>query len=45
MHASGNTGPLGQPRGVAFVIILSIVTLGIYSPKSAKVWCKEGGAK
>ena len=26
-----NTGPLGQPRGVAFVIILSIVTLGIYS--------------
>ena len=30
-HASGNTGPLGQPRGVAFVIILSIITLGIYS--------------
>ncbi len=30
-HANGNTGPLGQPRGVAFVIILSIVTLGIYS--------------
>jgi hypothetical protein len=29
--ATGNTGPLGQPRGVAFVIILSIVTLGIYS--------------
>jgi hypothetical protein len=26
-----NTGPLGQPRGVAFVIILTIVTLGIYS--------------
>ena len=26
-----NTGPLGQPRGVAFVIILSIITLGIYS--------------
>jgi hypothetical protein len=29
--ATGNTGPLGQPRGVAFVIILSIVTLGIYT--------------
>ena len=29
--ASGNTGPLGQPRGVAFVIILSIITFGIYS--------------
>ena len=29
--ASGNTGPLGQPRGVAFVIVLTIVTLGIYS--------------
>jgi hypothetical protein len=29
--ASGNAGPLGQPRGVAFVIILTIVTLGIYS--------------
>jgi Domain of unknown function (DUF4234) len=23
-------GPIGQPRGVAFVIVLSIVTLGIY---------------
>ena len=29
--ASGNTGPLGQPRGVAFVIVLTIITLGIYS--------------
>jgi Na+/proline symporter len=28
---TGNSGPLGHPRGVAFVIILSIVTLGIYS--------------
>ena len=28
---SGNTGPLGQPRGVGFVILLTIVTLGIYS--------------
>ena len=26
-----NTGPVGKPRGVAFVIILSIITLGIYS--------------
>ena len=24
-------GPLGQPRGIAFVIIIGIVTLGIYS--------------
>ena len=29
--ASGSSGPLGQPRGVAFVIILSIITFGIYS--------------
>ena len=28
---SGNTGPLGQPRGVGFVIILSIITFGIYT--------------
>ncbi len=26
-----NDGPLGQPRGVAFVVILTIITLGIYS--------------
>jgi hypothetical protein len=25
-----NTGPLGQHRGVAFVILISLVTLGIY---------------
>ena len=25
-----NSGPLGQERGVAFVIVLTIVTLGIY---------------
>jgi Na+/proline symporter len=31
MNASGNTGPLGHPRGVGFVILLTIVTLGIYS--------------
>ena len=30
MNASGNTGPLGQERGVAFVILLSFITLGIY---------------
>jgi uncharacterized BrkB/YihY/UPF0761 family membrane protein len=28
---TGNTGPLGQPRGIVFVILLSIITLGIYS--------------
>ena len=28
---TGNTGPLGQPRGVVFVIVISIITLGIYS--------------
>ena len=26
-----NTGPLGKERGVAFVIVISIVTLGIYA--------------
>lgn len=28
---SGNTGPLGKPRGIGFGILLFIVTLGIYS--------------
>jgi Domain of unknown function (DUF4234) len=28
--ANGNTGPLGQQRGILFVILISIVTLGIY---------------
>jgi hypothetical protein len=27
---TGNTGPLGQPRGIGFGILLFIVTLGIY---------------
>jgi hypothetical protein len=26
-----NTGPLGEERGIAFVILVSIVTLGIYT--------------
>ena len=30
MNASGNTGALGQPRGVGFGILLFIVTLGFY---------------
>jgi hypothetical protein len=29
--SSGNTGPLGQRRGVGFGILLFIVTLGFYS--------------
>jgi len=29
-NASGNTGPLGQPRGVGFGIFLFIITLGFY---------------
>jgi len=28
---SGNTGPLGQPRGIGFGIVMFIVTLGFYS--------------
>ncbi len=28
--ASRNTGPLGQERGVIFVIVLSFITFGIY---------------
>ena len=27
---SGNTGPLGQRRGIGFAILLFIITLGIY---------------
>jgi hypothetical protein len=31
LAASGNAGPLGRPRGIAFVIVMCIVTLGFYS--------------
>lgn len=30
MTTSGNTGPLGQPRGVGFGILLYIITLSLY---------------
>jgi hypothetical protein len=30
MSVSGNTGPLGQPRGIGFGILLFIITLGFY---------------
>ena len=26
-----NTGPLGQPRGIGFAILMAIITLGIYT--------------
>ncbi len=29
-NANGNSGPLGQPRGIGFVIFLFIITLGFY---------------
>jgi amino acid transporter len=28
---SGNTGPLGRPRGIGFGILIFIITIGIYS--------------
>ena len=28
---ASNTGPLGQPRGIGFAILMAIVTLGIYT--------------
>ena len=31
MSTSGNTGPLGQPRGIGFGILLFIITIGFYS--------------
>jgi Domain of unknown function (DUF4234) len=31
VSTSGNTGPLGSPRGIGFGILLFIVTLGLYS--------------
>ena len=32
MNTSGqNTGPLGQPRGIGFAILMAIITLGIYT--------------
>jgi hypothetical protein len=31
MHTTTTTGPLGHPRGIAFAIVISIITLGIYS--------------
>jgi uncharacterized BrkB/YihY/UPF0761 family membrane protein len=30
-NGAGNTGPLGQPRGIGFGIFMFIITLGIYS--------------
>ena len=29
--SASNTGPLGQPRGIGFAILLAIITLGIYT--------------
>ena len=29
--STSNTGPLGQPRGIVFAIVLTIVTFGLYS--------------
>jgi Domain of unknown function (DUF4234) len=31
LNTAGNTGPLGQPRGIGFGILLFIVTFGFYS--------------
>jgi hypothetical protein len=31
MSTSGNTGPLGSPRGIGFGILLFIITIGFYS--------------
>ena len=28
---SGNTGPLGQRRGILFVLLISLITIGIYT--------------
>ncbi|MEP7224552.1 MAG: DUF4234 domain-containing protein, partial [Actinomycetota bacterium] len=28
---SSTSGPLGQPRGIGFAILMTIITLGIYS--------------
>jgi Domain of unknown function (DUF4234) len=36
-----NTGPLGQQRGILFVILISLVTLGIYSFYWVYVTCDE----
>ena len=30
-HTASTTGPLGCPRGIAFAILITIVTLGIYT--------------
>lgn len=31
MATSGNTGPLGQPRGILFGILITIATFGLYA--------------
>ena len=31
MSTSGNTGPLGRPRGIGFGILIFIITFGLYS--------------
>ncbi len=28
---ASNTGPLGQPRGIGFAILMAIITIGIYT--------------
>jgi hypothetical protein len=28
---SANTGPLGKPRGILFVLLISLITIGIYT--------------
>lgn len=30
MNTTGSTGPLGQPRGIGFAILIFIITFGIY---------------
>ena len=29
--SASNSGPLGQPRGIGFAILMAIITLGIYT--------------
>jgi hypothetical protein len=39
--SNDNTGPLGEQRGILFVILISLVTLGIYSFYWVYMTCEE----
>jgi drug/metabolite transporter superfamily protein YnfA len=42
---SGNSGPLGRPRGVAFVILLTAVSAFVIPSEVGRMYAKSGKAQ